>query len=51
MVHTAYELPDKLDALAELITTTAALAALAVATDLSSQKVYEAAKRLIHHNT
>ena len=49
MVHTAYELPDKLDALAELITTTAALAALAVATDLSSQKVYEAAKRLIHH--
>ena len=51
MVHTAYELPDKIDALTELIATTAALAAVAVATDLSSQRIYEAAKRLIHHNT
>ncbi len=49
IIHTAYELPDKLDALTELITTTAALAAIAVATDLSSQKVYDAAKRLVHH--
>lgn len=49
MVHTAYELPDKLDALTELIVTTAALAALAVATDLSSQQIYEAAKKLSNH--
>jgi hypothetical protein len=49
MIHTAYELPDKLDALTELLTTTAALAAIAVATDLSSQQVYEAVKRLVHH--
>ena len=49
MIHTAYELPDKIDSLTELITTTAALAALAVATDISSQKVYEAARRLVIH--
>jgi|CXWL01.1.fsa_nt_gi hypothetical protein len=49
MIHTAYELPDKIDALAELITTTAALAALAVATDLSSQRIYEATRKLINH--
>lgn len=49
MVHTAYELPDKLDALTELITTTAALAALAVATDLSSQRIYESARKLVNH--
>ena len=48
-IHTAYEFHDKLDALTELITTTAALAAIAVATDLSSQKIYEAARRLVHH--
>ena len=49
MIHTAYELPDKIDALTELITTTAAIAALAIAADLSSQKVYEAARRLVVH--
>ena len=49
MIHTAYELPDKIDALTELITTTAALAGLAIAADLSSQKVYEAARRLVIH--
>ena len=50
MIHTAYELPDKIDSLTDLITTTAAIAALAVATDISSQKVYEAARRLVIHN-
>ena len=49
MIHTAYELPDKIDALTELITTTAALAGLAIAADLSSQKLYEAARRLVIH--
>ena len=48
-IHTAYELPDKIDALTELMTTTAAIAALAVASDLSSQKVYEAARKLVIH--
>lgn len=47
--HTAYEIPDKIDALTELMTTTAALAAIAVATDLASQQIYEAAKKLVHH--
>ena len=49
MIHTAYELPDKIDALTDLMITTAAIAALAVATDISSQKVYEAARRLVIH--
>lgn len=49
MIHAAYELPDKIDALTELIATTAALAALAVATDLSSQRIYDAAKQLACH--
>ena len=49
MIHTAYELPDKIDALTDLITTTAAIAGLAVATNVSSQKLYEAARRLVIH--
>lgn len=48
-IHTAYEFPDKIDALTELITTTAAIAALAVASDLSSQRIYDAARRLVIH--
>ena len=47
MIHTAYELSDKLDALTDLMTTTAALAALAVACNISSQRVYEATRRLV----
>ena len=50
MIHTAYELPDKIDSLTDLMTTTAALAALAVAAECSSQKVYDAARRLVIHN-
>lgn len=49
MVHTAYDLPEKIDALTDLVTTAAAIAGVAVATDLSSQRVYEAAKKLAHH--
>ena len=50
MIHTAYEVPDKIDALADLMTTTAAIAALAAAAGISSQKIYEAARRLVIHN-
>ena len=50
MIHTAYELTDKIDSLTDLITTTAAISALAVAGDLASQKVYDAARRLVIHN-
>ena len=49
MIHTAYELPDKIDALTDLIVTTAAIAAISVASDFSSQKLYEAARRLVIH--
>ena len=49
MIHTAYELTDKIDSLTELMTTTAAIAGLAIAADLSSQKLYEAARRLVIH--
>ena len=49
MIHTAYELPDKIDSLTDLITTTAAIAALAVAAEFSSEKIYEAARRLVIH--